>query len=142
MVVKTGLTVTTRSTSPDMTEEFHALLYGRFIKIQGNLRRSTLHRTNKGSNFLGGSFSNRDNVRAPIQFRREGQPQHLKKWFFLKNRAIHFHINSSSINRLVSRNQHWNQQSTSCPSSRCLVDQIQVQKPILIAVTDPMPDHT
>ena len=33
-----------------------------------------LHRTNQGSNFLGGSFSNRDNVRAPIQFRREHQP--------------------------------------------------------------------
>ena len=26
-----------------------------------------------------GSFSNRDNVRAPIQFSREGQPQHLKR---------------------------------------------------------------
>ena len=136
------LTVTTRSTSPDMTEVFHALLYGRFIKIKANLRRSALHRTNKGSNFLGGSFSHRDNVRAPILFRREGQPQHLKKWFFLKKRAIHFHINSSSINRLVKWNQHWNQQSTSCPSSQCLVDQIQVQKPILIAVTDLMPDHT
>ena len=36
---------------------------------------------NQGSNFLGGSFSNRDNVRAPIQFRRESQPQHLKSWF-------------------------------------------------------------
>ena len=33
-----------------------------------------LHRTNQGSNFLGGSFSNRDSVRAPIQFRREHQP--------------------------------------------------------------------
>ena len=28
-----------------------------------------LHRTNEGSNFLGNSFSNRGNVRAPIQFR-------------------------------------------------------------------------
>ena len=34
---------------------------------------------NKSSNFLGGSFSNRDNVRAPIQFRREGQRQHHKR---------------------------------------------------------------
>ena len=31
------------------------------------------------SNNLGGSFSNRDNVRAPNQFRRESQPQHLKR---------------------------------------------------------------
>ena len=58
---------------------FHTWAYGRFIEIEGNLRRKKLHRTNKGSNFLGGSFSNRDNVRAPIQFRRESQPQHLKR---------------------------------------------------------------
>ena len=31
------------------------------------------------SNFLGGSFSNRDNIGTPIQFRRQGQPQHLKR---------------------------------------------------------------
>ena len=31
------------------------------------------------SNFLGGNFSNRDNVRAPIQFRKERQPKHLKR---------------------------------------------------------------
>ena len=29
--------------------------------------------------FPGGTFSNRDNVRAPIQVRRESQPQHLKR---------------------------------------------------------------
>ena len=29
-------------------------------------------------NFFGGSFSNRNNVRAPIQFGRESQPQYLK----------------------------------------------------------------
>ena len=48
-------------------------MYGRFLEIHSNLRRKKLHRTNQGSNFLGGSFSNRDNVRAPIQFRRESQ---------------------------------------------------------------------
>ena len=64
---------------PDMTTVFHAWAYGRFIEIQNNLRRKKLHRTNQGSNSLGGSFSNRDNVRAPIQFRRESQPQHLKR---------------------------------------------------------------
>ena len=67
--------VATRSTSTDMTTVFHAWLYGRFIEIQSNLRRKKLHRTNQGSNFLGGSFSNRDNVTAPIQLRRESQPQ-------------------------------------------------------------------
>ena len=30
-------------------------------------------------NFIGSSFSNGDNVRTPIQFKREGQPQHLKR---------------------------------------------------------------
>ena len=38
--------------------------------------------------------------------------------------------------------QHWNQQATSYPSPQCLVDQIQVQKPILVVTTDQTPDHT
>ena len=37
--------------------------------------------------------------------------------------------------------QHWNQQATSCPGVQGLVEQIQVQKPILVAVTYQMPDH-
>ena len=32
-----------------------------------------LQRTNQGSNFLGGSLGNGNNVRASIQFRRESQ---------------------------------------------------------------------
>ena len=63
------------------------------------------HRSNQGSNFLGDSFSNRDNVKVPIQFRTESQPQHPKRWFFLKNRPIHFHVNSTSVVRLVKRSQ-------------------------------------
>ena len=47
------------------------LFYGRYIDIQSNIRRKKLPRTNQGSNLLEGSFSNRDNVKAPIQFRRE-----------------------------------------------------------------------
>ena len=100
---------------------FHAWSYGRFIEIQGNLRRKKLHRTNQGCNFLGGSFSNRDNVRAPIQFRREGQPEHLKRWFFLKNRSTHFHINRTIVIRPVKRNQ------LSFPS-------IEINKPLLTPV--------
>ena len=64
-----------------MITVFHAWLYGRFIEIQSNCRRKELYRLNQGSNFLGGIFSNRDNVRAPIQFGRETQPQHLKSYF-------------------------------------------------------------
>ena len=53
-----------------MTTVFHARMYGRFIEIQSNLRKVKLHGMNQGSNFLGGNFSNRGNVRVPIQFRR------------------------------------------------------------------------
>ena len=77
---------------------------------------------NYGSNFLGGSFCNRDNLRAPIQFRRKGQPQHLKRLFFFKN-------SFPNIEQCI-------------PSPWCLVDQIQVQKPIQIIAIDQMPDHT
>ena len=70
--------VAARRISPDMTAVSHTRPYGRFIEIQSNLRRKTLHRANQGSNFLGDSSSNRDNVRAPIQFRRERQSQLLK----------------------------------------------------------------
>ena len=63
-----------------MTTVFHGWSYGRFIDIETNLRRKKLHITKQGSNFLGGSCSNRDNVKAaPIQFGRESQPQLLKR---------------------------------------------------------------
>ena len=71
-----------------MTTVFHTLPYARFIEIQSNLMRKKLHRMNQDSYFPGGRFSNRDNVRSPIQFRRESQPQHLEKSFFLKNRPM------------------------------------------------------
>ena len=54
-----------------MTTVLHTWLYGRSIEIQRIIRRKKLHRTNQGFNFPGGSFSNGDNVRAPVQFRRE-----------------------------------------------------------------------
>ena len=64
-----------------MTIVFHAWSYGRCIEIQSNLMRKKLHRMNQGFNFIGGSFTNRNNVRAPIQFRRERQAKHLKDEF-------------------------------------------------------------
>ena len=79
--------------------------YGRFLQIQSNLGRKKLHRTNQGSNFLESSFSNRDNVKAKIQFRRGSQPQHLKRWFFFKKKPIHYHINSICAIRLAKRKQ-------------------------------------
>ena len=35
--------------------------------------------------------------------------------------------------------QHWNQQATFYPSPQCLIDSIQVQKPILVAAIEKMP---
>ena len=45
-----------------MKTVFHLWKYGRFIEIQSKLRRKKLHKTNKGFNFLRGSFSNKVNV--------------------------------------------------------------------------------
>ena len=67
-----------------MTTVVHAWPYGRFIETQRNLRRKKRHRMNQGSNFFGGSFSNRGNVRAPIQLRRESQPSTFKDDFPLR----------------------------------------------------------
>ena len=51
-----------------MTTVLYILMYGRFIDIQSKLRKKKIHRKNHGSNFLGGNFSNRDNIRDnPIQ---------------------------------------------------------------------------
>ena len=59
----------------------HARPYGRFTEIQSSLRRKKLNRMNQGYYFIGDSFGYRNNVRAPIQFKRERQPQHLKRRF-------------------------------------------------------------
>ena len=32
-------------------------------------------------------------------------PQHLKRWFFFKNRPIHFHINRTTVIKSVKQNQ-------------------------------------
>ena len=80
-----------------MTSVFHARPHGRFIKIKSNLRLKKLHRTNQGFNFIGDSFSNRDNVRAPIQFLRGRQPQHLKYDFSSKQTYQLFWSNETSL---------------------------------------------
>ena len=56
--------VATRDNGSGMTTVFHYKLYGRFIKIQSNLRGKKLYRTSQGSPFFGGGVSDRDNVRA------------------------------------------------------------------------------
>ena len=65
-----------------MATVFHAWACGKFIEIPSNLWRKKLYRMNQSPNIFRCTFSSRDNVRVPIQFRRESQPQHLKRWFF------------------------------------------------------------
>ena len=83
-----------------MSTILHTRLYCRFREIQSNLGRNKLHRTNQDFNFLGGTFSNRDDVKAPRQIRRERKPQYLKRYT-----PIHFHINGISAIRPVNRNK-------------------------------------
>ena len=54
---------------------------GSFIEIQSNLRKNKIHRTNHSSNFLRGSFMNRDNVQAPTQLEEKVNPSILKDDF-------------------------------------------------------------
>ena len=130
-----------------MTTVSFAWSYGRFREIKSKLRRKKPHKTNQASNFLGGSFSIRENVRAPIQFRRESQPRTLKYGFSSRTDPSIF---TSMPPALLdwSNETSWvfstlkYQQASSCPSSVCLVDQIQIQKPVLVVVIDQMPDHT
>ena len=74
--------VVVRSSSPLKITVFHGKVYSRCLDMQSNPRRKKLYRTNQGPNFLWDSFSNRSNVRAPIQFRIKTQPQYLKRLFF------------------------------------------------------------
>ena len=125
--------VATGSTSPNTTAIFVARTNDKFIEIKTNLSRKTLYRTKQKSICLGFNFSNRDIVRDPNQFRRERQSQSLKRWFFFKNRLIHFHTNSTR----VIRTSYWNKSSwihmaLSAWFPQCLVDQIQVQKLLLL----------
>ena len=72
--------------------------------------------------------------------------QYLKRLFFLSNRPIHFHVNSTSVTRPVAQKKlHFSNIEIDKSLSAlvyCISDQIQVQKPILVVVTDQMPDHT
>ena len=95
------------------------------------------------SNFLGGSFSNSKNVRAPIQSRAERGFQNLKRLFSSRTNPPTF---TSKVIRPVKPNKlsfsSINQQATSCPRSRCVVGHIKVQKPTLDVAKNEMPNHS
>ena len=69
------------------------------------------------------------------QFSYGRRESDFKRLFFLKNRHIHSHINSTSVIKPVKQNQL-------SLSSIEILDQIKVQKPILDVATDQMPDYT
>ena len=94
-----------------MTTVFYACLYGKFIEIQSKLRRKKLHRTNQGSDFLGGTNSFIFTLIAPV----------IR---LVKSNQLRF--SSIEINKPFHA------------LVQCLVDQIQVQKPILVVATDQM----
>ena len=71
-----------------MTTIFYARPYGWFIEIKINLSREKLYRINQDSNGPEDNFSNRDNIRSLIYFRRERQPQDTKILFFIIFKSI------------------------------------------------------
>ena len=56
-----------------MTTVFHVRMYSKFIKTEEPQEEETLQE-NQDSNFLGESFTNRENIKDTIQIRRERQP--------------------------------------------------------------------
>ena len=64
-----------------MTTVFHEWPYGGLTGIQSKFRRKKLHRSNQGSNFLEGSFINRDNLRAQFNLEEKVNPSILKDDF-------------------------------------------------------------
>ena len=76
-----------------MKTAFHARLDDEFIETKQIFQRERFHRRKHDS--MGNILSLRYCKRS-IQFRRERQFQHLKRWRFTKNRCIHFYVNSSS----------------------------------------------
>ena len=55
-----------KGTRPENTTEFYGRPNGRFAWVKCNRRRNKLHRANKVSHILKGSFNNRDNLRIPV----------------------------------------------------------------------------
>ena len=64
---------------------------------------------------------------------------------FNQEQTNHFRINSTSVTRPIKLNKlsiYSIEINKPLPAPQCLVDQIQVQKTILVVATDQMPDRT
>ena len=64
-----------------MITVFHARSYDRFTEIMICLKGQKLHTTNPGFNPFEGGFSNKANVKPPIQLRRKKNFDILKDSF-------------------------------------------------------------
>ena len=109
------------STSLGKTTVFHAR--------PSNLWRKKLYRENHDSNFLGGSFSNRDNVRASIQFKKSIAP--------IAPILLERSNEDSCVFPALKLASYFLPQSTQCP-----IDQIQAQQPFPTVATDQIPGNT
>ena len=108
--------------------------YGRFTEIKSNLRKM------KAPIFL-------KTVLAieTVTTLRERQSQYLKRYFFLKKRPIHFHINSTRVIRPAKQNNlRFSSVEINKPLDApvCSVLQIRFQlEDYLVVATNQMPDH-
>ena len=129
-----------------MTTVFRPGSYGIFIEIQNNLRRNKFHRANKDSNFLGGSFGNRDNEEPQSNLEEKDNPSILEDDFSSRKDPSIFTSIAPALwpvkwNQLSFSNVEINKPLLATVQN-FLVDKIQVQKPVLVAATDQMPGHT
>ena len=76
-----------------MTTVLHGIPHRRFIKIKGNPEKRNFIEWRL--QFSGSNFIKRDSVKTTIQFMRERQSRHLKKWFFANDGPIYFYINGT-----------------------------------------------
>ena len=94
------------SASPIMPTVFHARPYDRFMEIKSILRRKKLYRTNRGSNFLGGSFRAIETMSEPqSNLKDKGSSSILNYDFSSKRDPSIFNINSTRVTRPVNRNK-------------------------------------
>ena len=82
-----------------MTTVLHASPYSKLIEIKHNLLQQNLFKLYKSqcSHFLTGSSSIRDNISAPIQFRRENNPASSKIIFHLGQTHLFLHYSKETI---------------------------------------------
>ena len=127
-----------------MTTVFYTRLYCRFIEIQSNLRKKKLHRI-KVPIFLEAGLTIEIILESQFNLEEKNNASILKDDFSsTKDPPIFTSINTSVIRPIKKIQLSFcrNQQAISCSSPQYILDQIQVQKPTVVAAIDEMPDHS